>query len=87
MSSVSVVFATGFLGNPASYYGHTLLKFNFRTGEKHTSLLDVSVNYGAILEGKHDGQVTYIVKSLAGGYSAGFSHIHFYYHDTCRRIT
>jgi hypothetical protein len=28
ITSISVVLATGYLGNPASYYGHTLLKFN-----------------------------------------------------------
>lgn len=81
ISSVSVVLATGFLGNPASYYGHTLLKFNFREGEKHTTLLDESASYGAILDGRHDNPVTYIVKSITHGYDAGFSHIHFYYHD------
>jgi len=81
VSSISVVFASGFLGNPASYYGHTLLKFNFQGGDRRTTLMDVSVNYGAILEGKHDGQIAYLVKSLVGGYDAGFSHIHFYYHD------
>ena len=37
VSSISVVFATGFLGNPASYYGHTLLKFNFRGGDQRTN--------------------------------------------------
>jgi Domain of unknown function (DUF4105) len=79
--SVSIVFATGFLGNPASYYGHTLLKFNFPEEGGHTDLMDVSVNYGAILEGKHDGMATYLAKSLFGGYDGGFSHIHFYYHD------
>jgi hypothetical protein len=75
------VFATGFLGNPASYYGHMLLKFNVPEGATHTTLLDETVNYGAIMEGRHDSQVEYIVRSLVGGYDAGFSHIHFFYHD------
>ena len=80
VESLSVVFATGYLGNPASYYGHTLLKFNFRDQQEHTRLLDVSVNYGAITN-KTDSAVTYIVKSVMGGYDGGFSHINFYFHD------
>ena len=79
--SISIVFAAGSLGNPATYYGHTLLKFNFADSHAHTDLLDESVNYGAILEGTDDNQITYIFKSLTGGYDAGFSHIDFYYHD------
>lgn len=81
VSSLSVIYATGYLGNPASYYGHTLLKFNFKEDMTHTNLMDVSVNYGAILEGKdkHDSQLSYLIKSILGGYDGGFSHIHYYY--------
>jgi hypothetical protein len=81
VSSLSIIYAAGYLGNPASYYGHTLLKFNFKENNTHTSLMDVSVNYGAILEGKskQDSQLSYLVKSVLGGYDGGFSHIHFYY--------
>ena len=47
--SISIIFATGYLGNPASYYGHTLLKFNSSTARDSSKLLDVTVNYGAII--------------------------------------
>ena len=80
ITSISIVFVTGYLGNPASYFGHTLLKFNSRDDNKNTQLMDVSVNFGAILD-KHDDPVTYIFKSVSGGYEAGFSHIHFYFHE------
>lgn len=80
VKSVSVVFATGFLANPASFYGHTLLKFNFRGDTARSRLMDVSVNYGAIVSGD-ESIVTYVVKSLVGGYDAGFSHINFYFHN------
>lgn len=80
VSSVSVIFATGYLGNPASYYGHTLLKFNFRGDQSQSSLMDVSVNYGAIVE-SNDDPLTYIVKGIFGGYDGGFSHINFYFHN------
>ena len=81
VKSISIIYASGSLGNPATYYGHTLLKFNFSNNASHTSLMDESVNFGAILEGTHDDQFTYIFKSLTGGYDAGFSHVSFYYHD------
>lgn len=77
---MSIVLATGFLGNPASYYGHTLLKFNFDRQDIPSRLIDVSVNYGAIVE-RDDSAVTYILKSLAGGYDGGFSHIGFFFHN------
>jgi hypothetical protein len=80
VESLSIVFATGYLGNPASYYGHTLLKFNFKGGQAKSRLLDVSVNYGAIVE-KNDGAIEYIFKSVGGGYDGGFSHIQFYFHN------
>lgn len=80
VSSISMVLATGYLGNPASYYGHTLLKLNFKDEPKHTRLMDVSVNYGAIVI-NNDDPVTYILKSLTGGYDGGFSHTNYYFHN------
>jgi Domain of unknown function (DUF4105) len=80
VASLSLVFATGYLGNPASYYGHTLLKFNFREAPIQTPLLDVSVNYGAIVE-HQDNPFKYMIKGLTGGYDGGFSHIQFYFHN------
>lgn len=78
--SISIVFATGYLGNPASYYGHTLLKFNSSEARQKSDLLDVTVNYGAIIpEGV--GPISYMYNGATGGYSAGFSHIEYYFHD------
>ena len=78
--SISIVFATGYLGNPASYYGHTLLKFNSSTSRATSDLLDVTVNYGAIIPA-NVGPITYIYNGATGGFNAGFSHIEYYYHD------
>lgn len=80
MESISIVYATGYLGNPASFYGHTLLKFNSSKIRGKTKLADVSVNYGAIIP-KNENPVTYIFKGLSGGYDAGFSHIDYYFHN------
>jgi hypothetical protein len=80
VDSVSVIFATGFLGNPASYYGHTLLKLNSPKDSGSGDLLDRSVNYGAILEGRID-PLSYVVKGIVGGYDGGFSDIEYYFHN------
>lgn len=75
--SVSLVLATGYLGNPASYYGHLLLKFN---SQQHQSLLlDMAVNYGAIVP-DNENPVVYVVKGIFGGYAGSFSSADFYHH-------
>ncbi len=79
ITSLSIVLASGYLGNPASFYGHTLLKFN-RGGERSSALLDETLNYGAIVD-KTDGPIAYVLKGVFGGYEAGFSHIDFYFHE------
>lgn len=79
LGSLSIVFATGYLGNPASYYGHTLLKLNAVSSRHNARLLDTSINFGAIVPA-HEDPATYIVKGLTGGYDAGFSHIEYYFH-------
>jgi len=80
VDSISLVFANGFLGNPASYYGHTFLKFNHKQAISRSSLLDTTLNYGAILA-QQDDPISYIVKGISGGYRGGFSPIEFYFHD------
>lgn len=79
-TSLSIVYATGYLGNPASYYGHTFIKLNSSEINKKTSLEDVSVNFGALIPPK-EGPLKYITKGLFGGYDSGFSHIQFYFHN------
>ena len=79
IKSISLLYATGYLGNPASFYGHTLLKFN-SDNSAHSALLDVSMNYGAIVP-SGEGPIPYIFKGVTGGYDAGFSHIQYYFHN------
>lgn len=79
ITSISLLYATGYLGNPASYYGHTLLKFNSANNTR-SPLLDVSLNYGAIVP-DGEGPIPYIFKGVTGGYDAGFTHIQYYFHN------
>ncbi len=83
VESISLVFATGYFGNPASYFGHPLLKFNAQQQEEEDfvkGLLDVSLNYGAMTP-LGENPISYVLKGLLGGYRASFSHIHYFYHQ------
>ena len=76
--SLSLIFATGYLGNPASYYGHTLLKLNSDQNKK-LNLLETSVNFGAKVP-KNEDPISYMLKGVVGGYDGSFSHSSYYYH-------
>lgn len=80
IESLSLIFATGYLGNPASFYGHFVLRFNANRAIESNSLLDESLNYGAIIP-DNESSLMYIAKGLFGGYEAGFSHSKFYRHN------
>jgi len=78
INSISLIFATGYLSNPASFYGHVLLKLNNQHNSKYqVELLDQSINYGAIVP-KNENSLIYVLKGLFGGYDAAFSHDVFY---------
>lgn len=78
LDSISLVFATGYLGNPASYYGHTLLKLN-SSSQTNERLLDTSINFGADVPPNED-PLSYMIKGLVGGYDGSFTHSKYYYH-------
>ncbi len=80
VESISVIFATGYLANPASYYGHILIKFNSSADNRTSGLIDESLNYGAIVPDGVD-PVSYVINGVFGGYEGGFSHIGFYHHN------
>ncbi|HEX4974416.1 MAG TPA: DUF4105 domain-containing protein [Pseudomonadales bacterium] len=71
IASVDLLFVSGYLSNPASTFGHTLINFRTGLGVHHRSLED-SLNYGALVP-PGEGVITYIAKGLFGGYNAGFS--------------
>lgn len=73
--SISLVFASGYLENPASLYGHLMLKFN-RPAPKNP-LLDTSINYGAETP-QNENPVSYVLKGIFGGYQGVFSQAEFY---------
>lgn len=76
IDSVSLIFASGYFKNPASFYGHPLLKFNTNK-DTSSRLLDITLNNGAIVP-PNENPITYMVKGVFGGYKAGFSDTKFY---------
>ena len=71
VESISLIYASGFFENPASFYGHLLVKLNNNMNQE--SLLATSVNYGAEVPSE-ENIVSYITKGIFGGYEARFSY-------------
>jgi hypothetical protein len=76
IDSISLVFASGYFKNPASFYGHPLLKFNNRR-QSSGGLLDTTINNGAIVP-DNENPLVYMIKGIFGGYEAAFSDSAFY---------
>lgn len=71
ITSVSLIYASGYFDNPASYYGHTLIRFNYDDMVLKQKTLDASLNYGA-QSTNQAGTVMYILNGLLGGYTASY---------------
>lgn len=74
--SASLIFASGYLGNPASMFGHVFLKFN---GESAEGLLDNTFSYGAKVP-DNENKLVYITKGILGGYQGKFSNQQYHHH-------
>jgi len=74
--SLSLVFASYYMNNPASTYGHTFLRLNAKGHTPDQRLLDYAVNYAADLES--DNGVLFALKGLWGGYHGHFSTFPYY---------
>lgn len=77
VENMSLIYASGYLGNPASMYGHVFLKFN---GTNRSSLLDNTFNYGARYPAD-EHPIAYIFKGIFGGYEGYFANQK-YHHQT-----
>ncbi len=80
IESISLIYVSGYLGNPASSFGHVLLNLKIKDSEPLLGLFDTSISYGATVPA-NENMVLYILKGLFGGYSATFSDKFFYAHD------
>lgn len=80
LKSVSLISVSSYLGNPASTFGHVLIKFNDSTGKGKNDLFDVTVNFSARVP-ENESAFLYIFNGLSGAYSAGFSDRYYYTED------
>lgn len=71
VTGVSLIFASGYFESPASYFGHTMLKFDTNDTDVNEFFFDSSLNYGAEVTDA-TGNPMYIIKGLTGGYTASF---------------
>lgn len=76
-TGISIVFVSSFLKNPASTFGHLLIKFNSSNRHFGHSLLRPTLNFGAIVNAD-DNPFTYALRGIFGGYKARFTDERFY---------
>ncbi len=77
--SISVIFVSGYLGNPASAFGHSFIKVN-QSENMDDNLFDTSISYGALLP-KEYNMPEYIINGIFGGYKAAYSDKYYYNQD------
>ena len=69
--AVTLVFPVAYINNPASMFGHTLLRIDSQNRNEQTRLLDFTINYAANTQ--EEPGLSYALKGLFGGYQGGFS--------------
>ncbi len=86
VESLSLLHVSGFFGNPASAFGHLLMRIDKRGGDGTRGLDDLGVNFGARVP-PQDGSLAYMLKGIFGGYDAGFLQQGFHLHDAVYSAT
>ncbi len=74
--SITLVFPSAFMNNPASMFGHTLLRVDQEGQTPHTRILAYTINFAADVP-KDEG-LAYPIRGIFGGYSGYFSTIPYY---------
>ncbi|MBF0350026.1 MAG: DUF4105 domain-containing protein [SAR324 cluster bacterium] len=77
LDSISLVYVSAYMDNPASIYGHILLKVNSRHPLFGHTLLSPTLNFGAIVD-PADHPLMYALKGIFGGYTGRFTDERFY---------
>lgn len=72
----TLVFASDYLNNPSSMFGHTLLRIDAKTQTDDTRLLAYAVNYSA--QTNTSNGLEFAIKGLTGGYPGRFSLLPYY---------
>ena len=70
-SRLTLIFPAAYLNNPASMFGHTLLRVDAKGQDEQTRLLAYTINYAADTAEQRGAQFAF--KGLFGGYHGRFS--------------
>jgi hypothetical protein len=73
---LTLVFASAYLNNPGSMYGHTLLRIDGAGQDERTRLLAYSLSFAADTD--ETNGVVFAVKGLLGGYAGVYSMLPYY---------
>ena len=73
---LTLVFASAYLNNPGSMYGHTLLRVDAADQDERTRLLAYSISFAA--DTNETNGIVFAVKGLFGGYPGVFSMLPYY---------
>lgn len=74
--SVTLIFASAYMNNPSSMFGHTLLRIDQRGQTDQTRLLAYVINYAANVTTENG--LTYAVLGVSGGFQGFFSIMPYY---------
>jgi hypothetical protein len=74
--SVTLVFPSAFMNNPASMFGHTFLRIDQEGQTAQTRLLAYTINFAADVP--PDEGLAYPVRGIFGGYRGQFSTVPYY---------
>ena len=73
---LTLVYASAYLDNPGSMYGHTLLRVDAADQDERTRLLAYSISFAAATD--ETNGLVYAVKGLFGGYAGVFQMLPYY---------
>ncbi len=74
--SISLIFPSAFLNNPASMFGHTLFRVDQKGQTEQTRILAYTINYAA--EVPPNAGLAYPVRGIFGSYKGYFSTLPYY---------
>jgi hypothetical protein len=74
--SITLIFPSAFLNNPASMFGHTFLRVDQKGQTEQTRILAYTINFAAYAPPGMNWD--YAIKGIFGGYSGYFSTIPYY---------
>lgn len=76
-NSVAIVFASYYINNPSSMFGHTFLKLNKKGKSSNNDLLHWGANFAANVTSSNP--IIYGVYGITGGFSANYSLLPYYF--------